>query len=58
MSKNITYDHSSSFKDRMIEDLFNKHHAELLGRKMGLFERSDMAYKLALMDYLKNYARG
>ena len=57
MNKNITYDHSNSFKDRMIEDLFNKYHNALLHKRMNWFKRSDLAYKYALAEFIKLYGR-
>ena len=57
MNKNITYDHSTSFKDQAIEDLFNKHHTALLNKRMNWFKRSDLAYKYALAEFIKLYGR-
>ena len=57
MNKTITYDHSTSFKDQAIEDLFNKHHTALLHKRMNWFKRSDLAYKYALAEFIKLYGR-
>ena len=56
-NKNITYDHSTSFKDQAIGDLFNKHHSALLHKPMNWFKRSDLAYKYALAEFIKLYGR-
>ena len=57
MNKNITYDQTNSFKDKAIEDLFNKHHTALLHKPMNWFKRSDLAYKYALAEFIKLYGR-